>query len=72
MAQATPELDQFWEQKLKTMPKKKVQDSLKEIGFTLPTSNLSADQVRKVLYGFLAQLEKPLQRNAIELIRNRE
>lgn len=71
MAQATPMLEQFWDQTLKTMPKKEVQSSLKEMGFNLPISKLSEEDMKKVLYGFLARLEEPLQKEAIELIRER-
>ncbi len=50
------------------MPKKEVQASLKEIGFPYPTGNLSKEQVRKLLYGFLAQLDESLQADAIQTI----
>ncbi|MFC4766660.1 hypothetical protein [Effusibacillus consociatus] len=72
MANATPVLEQFWDQTLKTMPKKEVQAFLKEIGVNLPTANLSDDEVRKVLYGFLAQMDESLQESAIEMLRKKE
>ncbi|WP_018133188.1 hypothetical protein [Effusibacillus pohliae] len=68
MTRVSPILQRFWEQTLKTMPKKEVQASLKEIGFPYPTGNLSKEQVRKLLYGFLAQLDESLQADAIQTI----
>lgn len=49
------------------MPKKEVQAKLRNIGVNLPTGNLSEDETRKLLYGFLARLDEPIQEEAIQM-----
>lgn len=68
MPQQTPLLKEFWEKKLQHMPRAEVQQNLKELGFTFSTNNLSDTEIRKLLYGLLAQLEEPVQTETIHLL----
>ncbi|GAX88972.1 hypothetical protein [Effusibacillus lacus] len=63
----SPKLREFWNKSLSTMPKKEVQAKLRNIGVNLPTGNLSEDETRKLLYGFLARLDEPIQEEAIQM-----
>lgn len=71
MASSTPLLKDFWNKSLKTMPRKEVQKSLKEFGFTFALGSLSDDEMRKVLYGLLSQLGSQAQADTIHLLSER-
>jgi hypothetical protein len=66
--QQTPLLKEYWKKSLQHMPRAEVQKNLKELGFTFSTNNLSDAEIRKLLYGLLAQLEEPIQIETIQLL----
>lgn len=68
MPQPTPLLKKFWENSLQHMPRTEVQKTLKELGFHFPTNNLSDADIRKLLYGFIAQLDESVQVETIHML----
>ncbi|BCJ86775.1 hypothetical protein [Effusibacillus dendaii] len=69
MATASPLLHEFWEKSLHNMPRDKVTEFLKEIGFTYSTSRLSDDELRKILFGLIAKLDETSQQDTIRILR---
>lgn len=56
-------LQHLWDDSIQKLPRPQLERLLKQVGFDFSLRGMDDEKVRKLLFGFLSQLEEPLLRD---------